>query len=68
LNEDLAILTNLLEPDGSPVLHANQKVVMFLAGIEPIDSAQGGLGAKTKGHTHGASFDLVEVAPFHRTL
>ena len=32
---------------------------MFLAGIEPIDSALGGLGAETKDHTHGPFLDLV---------
>ncbi|WP_393940342.1 Pvc16 family protein [Piscinibacter sakaiensis] len=55
MNEDLARLSHLLERDGSPVPQCDNKVVVFLVGIEANDNSRQVMDAETGGFARRGS-------------
>jgi len=60
LNEELARLSNLLEQDGCPVPQSNNKVVLFLVGIESNDKSRLVIGADAKDLAQRGSLSLAK--------
>lgn len=60
LNEDLAELSNLLEQDGSPAPQSNNKVVLFLLGIEPNNTYRQSIDADRKDLAQRGSLSLAK--------
>lgn len=60
LSEDIAVLTNLLQQDGSAVTQSYNKVVLFLAGIKPSTTTHRVLGEEAKDLTQHSSLGLAK--------
>jgi Pvc16 N-terminal domain len=58
--EDLVILSNLMQQDGSPASLSNNKMVLFLAGIEPSDTVHPVLGEAAKDLTQCGSLGIAK--------
>lgn len=64
LNEDMAVLSNLLELDGSVSLHVNNKLALFLVNIEKDTTPQ----QQAQHNMPGAGRAVVTATPLHLNL